>query len=352
MIPNLFIAINEDCNLDCSYCNVKKTKKKLTEKEVFQSLLYFIKFFPLATGYNVYFTWGEPLLSFREIVSGIYFMRKIEQKINKSFHIHIPTNGTLINEERAAFFQKHNITISLSIDSFDESYTERPLVWKHDKQSQSIIRWLLPIITKYETTFRVKIVVTPQHIDRIEGSLNEFYQLWFRFINIQPAHGVYWSTNEIDAYIAKLLFLRNNLDNYPWLESTTLKWSQSHTHTMKRCAKWVSEICIDSYGNILTCDAFLAYEPEIRKQFAFDNLGEGHFDTEKFRKGSDWKYCQNEVISDDTWGIERDLTHCETCNESISCTKLCNAVPINGEWLDKRILLSNFELFRKLDALK
>lgn len=351
MTPNLFFAINEDCNLDCSYCNVKKSKQKLSLEKTIEWILYFIKFFPEAVAYNIFFTWGEPLLSFREIISTVYFLRKLEKKIGKNFSIHIPTNGTLLNEERIAFFAKNNITVSLSIDSLDISYKERPFVGGSSLPSQKVIANLFPIIKKYQNVFRIKMVTTPEQVRSIRKSFREFYNLWFRFINIQPAHGVYWSKESQDTYIETLLSLRKNLENFPWLESTTLKKSGSHTHTMKRCAKWISEICIDSYGNILTCDAFLAYSPDIRKSFAFDSLEKPGFDREKFRKGSDWKYCQNEIIAHVDGAIDRDLTHCKTCNESISCTKLCNAVPINGQPLDSDILLSNFELFRRIDLL-
>ncbi|GAB0175093.1 MAG: hypothetical protein HHAS10_09720 [Candidatus Altimarinota bacterium] len=351
MIPNLFFAINEDCNLDCTYCNVKKSKQKLSLEKIIEGVLYFIKFFPEATGYNIFFTGGEPLLSFREIVSATYFLKKLEKKIGRSFSIHIPTNGTLLTDERIAFFVKNNITISLSIDSLDIAYSERPFVGKSLVPSQSVIAKIFPNIKKYANIFRIKMVATPQEVPSIERTFGEFYQLGFRFINIQPAHGVYWSKEAQDSYIETLLSLRKNLENFPGLESTTLKKSGSHTHTMKRCAKGISEICIDSYGNILTCDAFLAYSPDIRKSFAFDSLEKPGFDREKFRKGSDWKYCQNEIIAHVDGTIDYDLTHCKTCNESISCTKLCNAVPINGQELDSTILLSNFELFRRIDSL-
>jgi hypothetical protein len=68
------------------------------------------------------------------------------------------------------------------------------------------------------------------------------------------------------------------------LQSTTLKNSSSHTHKMKQCAKGISEICIDSYGDIFTCDAFLAYERSVRQGFAFDNIHHPSFDPEKYRK--------------------------------------------------------------------
>lgn len=291
------------------------------------------------------------MLSFREIVGAVYFLSKLEKKIHKTFHLHIATNGTLLNEERVAFFKKNNITVSLSIDSFDATYSERPFSWGSGLQSQSQLEKLVPLYTKYRETFRIKMVVTPNHIASSAKFFDELYQYWFRFINIQPAHGIYWSNEQQDEYIALLKHLSRRLASYPDLQSTTLKRSESHTHTMKRCAKGNSEICIDSYADIYTCDAFLAYDPEVRKDFAFDSLRNPYFDAIKFRKGTDWRYCQNEILADTQGTIERDLTHCKTCNETLSCSKLCNAVPINGNQLDKKILLSNFELFRKIDAL-
>ena len=62
-------------------------------------------------------------------------------------------------------------------------------------------------------------------------------------------------------------------------------------------------------------------------------------------------YCNNTILADKDGKIDKDITKCETCDESISCSKLCNAVPINGKPLDNDIILSNFKLFKKLDTV-
>jgi hypothetical protein len=94
------------------------------------------------------------------------------------------------------------------------------------------------------------------------------------------------------------------------------------------------------------CDAFISFEPEKRKQYAHDNIYEPNFSKQKFERYRDWKYCNNTVMGSDT-----DLTKCKKCEETKSCSTLCNALPINGRDYDEAVLLSNFKLYHQLDLL-
>ena len=346
---NLFLSINEWCNLDCSYCNVVKTHKQLSFEDCKKAYIYFIKFFPDASWYNIFFIGWEPMLSYKEIHKSILFLQVLSEKIGKPIATHMPTNGTLLNDRNLSFFKKYNHQISLSIDSLDPNYIERSLRWEEWKSSVPFLLQKIDLFQKFSDILRVKIVVVPQLSEKLLPTFLYLRKLWFQFINIQPAHGVFWSIEEQNIYIQNILktkFISQGIEN---LKSTTFKWSnrdECDGPTKTSCAKWKSEICIDSYGNIMVCDAFLAYNPEKRKQYAHDNLYTSSFDNKKFQEYSDWKYCNNTILWD-----EKDLTKCKTCDEVKSCSTLCNAIPINGKEYDHNILLSNFSLSHRLNKL-
>lgn len=342
---NLFLSVNEWCNLDCDYCNVYKTNKELDYEWIKKSIIYFLKFFKDKKWYNIFFIWWEPMLSYKNIKKSINFIKILEKKLWKHISISMPSNWTLFTKENLSFFRENNVNISLSIDSLDLDYNHRN-IRDQNATSNNILLSKLDLFKEFLDILRIKSVIVPNMISKMKDNFLLLKNYWFKFINIQPAHWLYWSKVNIDKYINNYLYIRDNYvdDN---LKSTTFKWSEcSDKWCISWCAKWRSEICIDSYWNIMVCDAFLAFKPEKRKYYSHDNLFEEKFNKEKFNKYSNWKYCNNDII----WNI-KDLVNCKKCNETKSCSTLCNALPINWKELDNIILISNFELYHKLDLL-
>ncbi len=109
------------CNLDCTYCFYKKTKKIypdakiMDEKTLERMISYFMDY---SEGGRCSFCWqgGEPLLA------GIDFYYKViefQKKYGKSGQIvsnTIQTNGILIDEKWTDFFKKYNVFIGISVD--------------------------------------------------------------------------------------------------------------------------------------------------------------------------------------------------------------------------------------------
>jgi len=349
--PNLFLVINEDCNLNCSYCNVVKTSKELSRVDIVKSFTYFFRFFHKSKSYNIFFIWWESLLSWKNLMFSILFLRKFEIKSGRQITIQLPTNWTLLSEEKCEFFRRYNVKVSVSIDSLKSVYHHRDFSGNIGLTSVSIITRKIDLIRKYEDVFRVKMVVIPEMLESMISNFKDILEQGIKFINIQPAHGVYWSDENIDIYISKVTQIKSDIAHHDECGSSTLKNTDSETYKMKKCAKGDSEICIDGYGNILVCDAFLAYSPEERSRYAHDSIYIPNFNKEKFEAWRDWKYCNNTIIANSQWKMDTNITKCKTCNESISCSKLCNAVPINWRDLNQKIILSNFNLFKKLDSI-
>lgn len=342
---NLFLSINEWCNLDCYYCNVYKTQKKLTFEEAKKSIIYFLKFFKNRDWYNIYFIWWEPMLSYKIIKKLIIFIKILEKKIWKDISISMPSNWTLFDYENLYFLQKYNVNISLSVDSLSSYYNYRNLR-NNNSSSVSILLKKIDLFKKFSNILRIKIVVMPDMINHMKRTFLILKKLWFKFINMQPAHWVFWSDYDIEKYVENFEYIRDNLLNSE-LKSATFKGSEcSDKWCTSWCAKWRSEISIDSYWNVFVCDAFLAFPPEKRDYFSHDNIFNENFNLYKFNLFKNWKYCNNTVIE---W--KKDLVNCEKCEEQKSCSTLCNAIPINWKDLDNNILISNFKLYHKLDKV-
>ena len=114
--------ITNNCNINCPYCYIKKTKESMSRETAFRAINNLIE---SASSHSVpsiriKFTGGEPLLCFplmKEVVS--YGKKKSSDKhIKISFHL--LTNGTLISKEVVQYLQRESISISLSLDGVAE----------------------------------------------------------------------------------------------------------------------------------------------------------------------------------------------------------------------------------------
>src|SRR6056297_1099403 len=119
----MIFPIGPICNMDCAYCYYKDKTKYYSDVQEFKMseklLENFIKQYVEAhPGPVISFNWqgGEPTLR------GLDFFKKavdLEKKYvpdNWEIKNNFQTNGLLINEEWASFFNEENFLIGLSLD--------------------------------------------------------------------------------------------------------------------------------------------------------------------------------------------------------------------------------------------
>lgn len=124
-------AVGASCNMTCKYCYYTE-KKHLYRDDARQVMsdelleLFTRQYIEAQTMNEILFTWhgGEPLLrpiSFYEKAIRLQQQYGKGRTINNCFQ----TNGTLIDDEWAAFFKRHNMLVGVSIDGpepFHDAY--------------------------------------------------------------------------------------------------------------------------------------------------------------------------------------------------------------------------------------
>ena len=119
------------CNLDCAYCFFLDkevlypgSKFRMSEPVLEQYIRQLIEAHQ-TNEVNIAWQGGEPTLM------GLEFYRRVLTLVEKyrrpgmNFLHTMQTNGTLLNDEWAAFFKEHNFLIGISIDAV--SYTHLTL---------------------------------------------------------------------------------------------------------------------------------------------------------------------------------------------------------------------------------
>lgn len=118
--------ITEECNLDCVYCYEKhKSNKSLSPQFIKEKICEeMLK----QNGYkevSIDFFGGEPLLKFETIRDVVEWFHQINWPEGaKSYRFVITTNGTLLDDEKKAWFSKYSkvVTLCLSLDGTPEAH--------------------------------------------------------------------------------------------------------------------------------------------------------------------------------------------------------------------------------------
>jgi uncharacterized protein len=117
----LCLNIAHDCNIRCGYCFASTGDyhggRKLMPIEVAKGAIDFL----LETSgsrkrLELDFFGGEPLMNFDVIKEAVKYGRERQKEYNKRIGFTITTNGTLLNEEAAEFFNENMDNVVVSID--------------------------------------------------------------------------------------------------------------------------------------------------------------------------------------------------------------------------------------------
>lgn len=174
------------CNLKCSYCfycdEVKSRKsgnESVMTAETAENLIKNVfDFCGNNSVISFMFQGGEPL------IAGIEFFKKFIKTADAykdsgtKIAYSLQTNGTLINNEFAAFFKENNFLIGVSIDG-DEATHNRNRCGSYEKAMNGI-----NILRKYDVDFNVLSVIT-SYTDAAE--LFNFYKE-HEFYDVQPIY--------------------------------------------------------------------------------------------------------------------------------------------------------------------
>lgn len=120
---NLSIAVipHSGCNFACPYCFEENKKYTLMSENTLSKLFDFIADHKQAETVSITWYGGEPLLGYKRIKE---FYSSYREKINKKIISHsLVTNGYLLNEEKALFFESIKLSsLQITLDGKKERH--------------------------------------------------------------------------------------------------------------------------------------------------------------------------------------------------------------------------------------
>ena len=171
-----FLIINPtmDCNLSCWYC-YEKHEKSVMSKEVFQSVLSFIKD-KVESGignFRLGFFGGEPLMKLKTIVIPlIEYTYHLCKQENIDFGVSFTSNGTLLTKTKIEELCRYcKPSFQITLDGNEENHN-KVRFFTNRKGTYSLILQNIKSLLEYNCPVRVRINYTKDNI----GSIHDILQ--------------------------------------------------------------------------------------------------------------------------------------------------------------------------------
>lgn len=187
----LSLAIAQKCNLGCTYCYAQQGEfggvaKNMTKETADQAVDLLVSGAETGARLNLAFLGGEPLVN-RPVLQGVTRRAaELAQRRGVTLTYSITTNGTLLTEGDAAFFEEFAFAVTVSLDGPEEVHDAlRP--YKSGRGSfdrvMTNVRPLLAVQRRMQVAARV--TVTPQNLG-LRRTLDQFLAEGFHTVGFSP----------------------------------------------------------------------------------------------------------------------------------------------------------------------
>jgi uncharacterized protein len=164
------------CNLNCTYCYIPETMRKLgvhmSKDDLLEALgilkRYFQKTLPKGVKPQIVFHGAEPTLNREALFAGL-------EKFHDDFRFGIQTNGTLLDDADLEFLTSRGIAIGLSLDSdLETTSTQTRKTW----DGASVYGKVLATMEKLRgyPNYSVICTVTRENMRRLVRTVDFFHQ--------------------------------------------------------------------------------------------------------------------------------------------------------------------------------
>jgi uncharacterized protein len=271
----LSLAIAQKCNMGCSYCYAQQGQfggpvKNMELEIAFQSINLLLKNCPENGKVQLSFLGGEPLTNRQGIraATEYAFEKATAKNINIGFSI--TTNGTLLNQTDAEFFEKYGFAVTISLDGLKEMHDrQRPM--KNGRGSfERILKNIEPLLTIQHTMqVSARVTVTSNNLD-LSDALDEFIGMGFHSVGFSPllksGNGKDEMTqgdmqNMLEAMITCGLKFETSVlagRRYPFLNMVNaLKEISKGTHRPYPCGAGAGYMGVSADGSLAACHRFV-----------------------------------------------------------------------------------------------
>lgn len=268
MLEHLRLNVTEGCNLRCSYCyervsevwNKKRIMDWTVAKKAIDQFLFYVQKNEKKK-ISIRFFGGEPLLNWGIIEKALdYIKDKLPDDVRVSYIIN--TNGTLIDDARAEFLAKHNISVSLSLDGVKDIH-DKFRVYPDGSGSFDVVDNNMNHLIRHRCNFNLSVVCTEETLKRLAELIDYISEkqkimdyripVCFNFVQITKDEGQLTEDEKIDLLIKALKYANEKeVQSFGGLTHFVFE-KLLHHYIGTYCGGSGSEFSVAPSGDIFPC---------------------------------------------------------------------------------------------------
>jgi uncharacterized protein len=269
------LAIAQKCNMGCSYCYADQgdfggPSKKMSLETAKKSIDMLINSRQKGDNVQLTFLGGEPLMNRQDLRLATEYAATLAARKQLSIKFSITSNGTLMREDDARFFEEYGFAVTISLDGLKEAHDNlRP--FKNGSGSfDRIIDKIQPLLAiQKQMQVSARVTVTPDNMD-LASALDDFIDMGFHSVGFSPllksSNGEKeMSAKDLEHLLAGMIACGLKFEHatlqgkrYPFLNMVNaLKEIGKGTHRPYPCGAGAGYMGVSADGELAACHRFV-----------------------------------------------------------------------------------------------
>jgi uncharacterized protein len=271
----LSLAVAQKCNLGCTYCYAQQgafggPAKQMSLETACRSVDLLLAACSPGGRVNLAFLGGEPLANRTVLRKATEHAARLAAERGIEVQYSITTNGTLLTEDDATFFEQHGFAVTVSLDGVEEDHNRlRPFKSGAGSFDQIMARVKPLLEMQQRMQVSARVTVTPYNME-LPKVLDYFIAAGFHSVGFSPLLRAPNGQNEmgqedltrmLTGMIAcGLAFERQVLSGkrYPFLNMVNaLRELHRGTHRPYPCGAGAGYFGVSADGDLAACHRFV-----------------------------------------------------------------------------------------------
>lgn len=271
----LSLAVAQKCNLGCTYCYARGgsfggPSRQMSLEIACAATDRLLDGIDAGGTATLSFLGGEPLANRAVLRAATEYAVRRAAARDVRLSLAITTNGTLLTEADADFFEAHGFAVTVSLDGVGEVH-DRLRPFKDGRGSyERIMQNLRPLLARqHRMQVSARVTVTPENV-RLKGMLDEFISLGFHSVGFSPMLSAPTGEGEMDGdglammleemVVCGIAFERavQAGGRYPFLNMVNaLKEIHRGTNRPHPCGAGAGYFGVSAEGGLFACHRFV-----------------------------------------------------------------------------------------------
>jgi len=274
----LSLAIAQKCNLGCTYCYAQQGEfggagKNMPLEQAIQAVELLVNGAATDAKLNLAFLGGEPLINRAVLQAATLHAVQLAEHRGNLISFSITTNGTLLTEADADFFEAHGFSVTISLDGPREAHNLLRPFKSGSGSFDAILQRIRPLLARqHRMQVSARVTVTPANLE-LRRTLDEFIDLGFHSVGFSPmlsspAGGGEMQYADLETMLGQMIdcgrqFERRTLngERYPFANMTNaMREIQRGTHRPYPCGAGAGYLGVSADGQLSACHRFVGDE--------------------------------------------------------------------------------------------